>query len=54
MSKVRLRQFVEAQDRMFPTKYAKFGDRPLLSLDAHLFEDSLTTRGDTISQGLWD
>jgi hypothetical protein len=39
---------------MFPTKFAKFGDRPLVSLDDVLFDGGTTTRGDTISRGLWD
>jgi hypothetical protein len=38
---------------MYPTKYAKFGDRPFASLDEILFEDGMKTRGDTISCGLW-
>jgi hypothetical protein len=38
---------------MFPTKYAKFGNAPLVSLDATLYEDGTTTRGDTVSEGLW-
>jgi hypothetical protein len=29
----RIRQFVAEHNRMFPTKYAKFGNSPLLSLD---------------------
>ena len=50
----RIRQFVAEHNRMFPTKYAKFGDSPLVSLDEVLFEDGTTTRGDNVSRGLWD
>jgi hypothetical protein len=50
----RVRSYVVAHNRMFPTKFAKFGDRPLVSLDDVLFDGGTTTRGDTISRGLWD
>jgi hypothetical protein len=40
-------------NKRFPTKYAKFGNSPLVSLDEVLFEDGTTTRGDTVSRGLW-
>jgi hypothetical protein len=50
----RLQSYITAHNRMFPTKYAKFGDSPLVSLDEQLFEDGATTRGDTVSRGLWD
>jgi hypothetical protein len=39
---------------MFPTKFAKFGDSPLVSLDEVMFDDGSTTRGDNVSRGLWD
>ena len=52
--KARIQTYITAHNRMFPTKYAKFGDSPLVSLDQALFEDGSTTRGDTISRGLWD
>jgi hypothetical protein len=52
--KARVKDYVRAHHRMFPTKYAKFGDRPLLSLDEVLFDDGATIRGDTVSRGLWD
>jgi hypothetical protein len=39
---------------MYPTKYAKFGNSPLVSLDEVLFDDGNTTRGDTVSRGLWE
>jgi hypothetical protein len=41
-------------NRMFPTNFAKFGNSRLVSLDEVLFEDGSTTRGDTLSRGLWD
>jgi hypothetical protein len=52
--RARVKQFIAAHNRMYPTKYAKFGDSPLVSLDEVLFEDGSTTRGDTVSRGLWD
>ncbi|WP_420971528.1 hypothetical protein [Bradyrhizobium sp. B120] len=52
--KNRVRQFVQDHNRMFPTKFAKFGDSPLLSLDEVMFDDGSTTRGDNVSRGLWD
>jgi hypothetical protein len=52
--KARVQTYIATQNRMFPTKYAKFGDSPLVSLDEALFEDGSTTRGDTVSRGLWD
>jgi hypothetical protein len=50
----RVRHFIGRHNRMFPPKYAKFGSSPLVSLDQVLFEDGMTTRGDTVSRGLWD
>jgi len=52
--KARLRSYIVAHNRMFPTKYAKFGNSPLVSLDEVMFEDGSMTRGDTVSHGLWD
>ena len=52
--KARIQTYITAHNRMFPTKYAKFGDSPLVSLDEVLFEDGSMTRGDTISRSLWD
>jgi hypothetical protein len=52
--RTRVRQFVTAHNRMFPTNYATFAGRRLVSLDARLFEDGAATLGDTISRGLWD
>ena len=50
----RVRAYVTAHNRMYPTKYAKFGNSPLVSLDEVLFDDGTTTRGDTVSRGLWE
>jgi hypothetical protein len=50
----RVKVYVIEFDKLFPTKYAKFGDSPLVSLDEVLFEDGTSTRGDTVSRGLWD
>jgi hypothetical protein len=50
----RIGKFVTDHNRLFPTKFAKFGDSPLVSLDQVLFDDGNTTRGDTVSRGLWD
>jgi hypothetical protein len=52
--RARVRQFVADHNRMFPTKFAKFGDSPLVSLDQVLFDSGTATRGDTVSRGLWD
>ncbi|WP_334366942.1 MULTISPECIES: hypothetical protein [unclassified Bradyrhizobium] len=46
--------YIRAQNLAFPTKYRKFGNSPLESLDEVLFEDGTATRGDTVSRGLWD
>ena len=51
--RARVQPFVKDHNRMFPTKFAKFGDSPLYSLDEVLFDDSTTTRGDNVSEGLW-
>jgi hypothetical protein len=52
--RARIRTYIAAHNRLFPTKYAKFGNSPLVSLDEVMFEDGSTTRGDTVSRGLWD
>jgi hypothetical protein len=52
--KARIQSYVTAHNRMFPTNFAKFGNARLVSLDEVLFEDGSTTRGDNVSQGLWD
>jgi hypothetical protein len=44
----------DINNNLHPVKFAKFGDSPLVSLDEALFVDGSTTRGDTISRGLWD
>jgi hypothetical protein len=49
-----LRRFMREYNRQHPTKYAKFGNARLVSLDEVLFDDGSTTRGDTVSRGLWD
>jgi hypothetical protein len=52
--RARVKLFMIAENRAFPTNYAKFGDSPLVSLDEAIFVDGATTRGDAISRGLWD
>jgi hypothetical protein len=52
--KARVKEYMAAHNRMFPTDFAKFGDGRLVSLDVRLFEDGAMTLGDTISRGLWD
>jgi hypothetical protein len=52
--RARVSHYVAAHNRMFPTNFAKFGDRPLVSLDEAMFDDGATTRGDTVSRSLWD
>jgi hypothetical protein len=50
----RIRFYVQEREKLFPTKFRKFGDGLLLSLDEQLFDDGTATRGDTVSRGLWD
>jgi hypothetical protein len=50
----KLRLYIKAHYRAFPTNFAKFGNSRLVSLDEVLFEDGSTTRGDTVWRGLWD
>jgi hypothetical protein len=52
--RARLTDYTAEFNKLFPTKYAKFGNSPLVSLDEVMFEDGSTTRGDTVSRGLWD
>jgi hypothetical protein len=52
--KARVQMYIAAHNRMFPTKFAKFGNSPLVSLDEVMFDDGSATRGDTVSRGLWD
>jgi hypothetical protein len=50
----RVKAYIAEFNKLFPTKYAKFGNSPLVSLDEVLFDDGTATRGDTVSRGLWD
>ena len=52
--KDRVQTYIASHNRMYPTKYRKFGDSQLLSLDEVLFDDGGATRGDHVSRGLWD
>jgi hypothetical protein len=52
--RARIQTYITAHNRMFPTNFAKFGSGKLVSLDEVMFEDGSTTRGDTVSRGLWD
>lgn len=50
----RVKSYMAAESKMFPTKYAKFGNSQLLSLDEALFDDGSGTRGDNVVLGFWD
>jgi hypothetical protein len=50
----RIRFYTQEREKLFPTKFRKFGDGLLVSLDENLFDDGTLTRGDTVSRGLWD
>jgi hypothetical protein len=50
----RIHWYVSDYNRMFPTKYAKFGNSLLVSLDEQVYDDGSTTRADTVTRGLWD
>jgi hypothetical protein len=50
----RLKWYEREHEKKFPTRFAKFGDSPLVSLDEQLFDDGGTTRGDTVCRTLWD
>jgi len=50
----RIKIYVAELNRLYPTKYAKFGDGQLFSLDEVMFADGASTRGDFVSRGLWD
>jgi hypothetical protein len=50
----RIKNYVAEFNRLYPTKYAKFGDSSLVSLDEVLFDGGLATRGDNVSRELWD
>lgn len=49
-----VRKLAGTEEREFPTKFRKFGDSVLVSLDEQLFEDGTATIGDCVSRGLWD
>jgi hypothetical protein len=49
----RAKVYVKEMNDLFPTKYRKFGDAPLYSLDAPVYEDGSATRGDMVSDNLW-
>lgn len=50
----RIKKMIAEQERLFPTKYRKFGNSQLVSLDEVLFEDGGATRGNLVARGLWD
>jgi hypothetical protein len=50
----RAKFYIAEFNKLYPMKYAKFGDSQLLSLDDVMFEDGAATKGDTVSHGLWD
>jgi hypothetical protein len=50
----RVKDYIAELNKLYPTKYPKFGNSQLLSLDEVMFDDGSTTRGDTVSRGLWD
>jgi hypothetical protein len=52
--RARIQTYIAAHNRMFPTKFAKFGDSPLVSLNDVMFEGGTATRGDAVSRGLRD
>jgi hypothetical protein len=51
---VRVKVYIAEFNRLFPTKYAKFGNSPLVSLDEVLFEHGTATRGENAFRSLWD
>jgi hypothetical protein len=50
----RVKAYIAELNKLYPTKYAKFGNARLVSLDEVMFEDGSATRGDNVSRGLWD
>ena len=46
----RVKWYIKDHVRRFPTKFAKFGDSALLSLDEVMFEDGGATRGDVLTK----
>ncbi|WP_339032668.1 hypothetical protein WI604_15925 [Bradyrhizobium symbiodeficiens] len=51
--RARVNSYVAAHNKLFPPKYAKFGDSALLSLDEAVFEDGGGRRGDNVTHSLW-
>ena len=49
--RTRIRSYIAEHNRMFPTKLAKFGNSPLVSLDEVLFDDGTATRATAIRSG---
>ncbi|MEH2501414.1 hypothetical protein V1290_000225 [Bradyrhizobium sp. AZCC 1578] len=50
----RITRYIAEFNRLYPTKFAKFGEGRLLSLDEALYEDGGGARIDTVTRGLWD
>jgi hypothetical protein len=50
----RVKIYIAEMNKLYPTKYAKFGNSPLVSLDEVLFDNGSMTRGDAVTRGLWD
>jgi hypothetical protein len=50
----RVKSYIAEMNNLYPTKYRKFGDSLLVSLDEVLFDDGSTTRGDAVTRGFWD
>jgi hypothetical protein len=46
--------FLSGYNRQHPTKFAKFGNSLLVSLDEVILDDGSGTRGDLVTRGLWD
>ncbi|MCK1316933.1 MULTISPECIES: hypothetical protein [unclassified Bradyrhizobium] len=51
--RTRVKSYVAAHNKLFPTKYAKFGNSLLLALDEAIFDDGGGRRGDNVTHGLW-
>lgn len=49
----RVKVYIAEMNKLFPTKYRKFGDALLYSLDAPVYEDGSATQHDMVSEGLW-
>jgi hypothetical protein len=48
----RVKLYIGEFNKLYPTKYAKFGDARLVSLDEVIFDSGTAARGDTASRGL--